>query len=250
MRARRTFRRRRRTKWDMQTFRDCERVLGLDVDEATSRPCNDPLIFADYLCGVGPSTAGIQNAPGASRAIMYGGGHLHYSYHVAIFNSSDMPCPFAPKVVTAVVKLPLLEDDLTPAYLPNLHIARSQLSVVPSTESDEDEDILFWNERQLFANNIACDGCNGAGCTPGADGCATGTDAIPFNQLFAINSQASNWYGRQEFDTRIKVRRRIREREALFLLTEFIWGQLACAGARTWPILRTVYHRYAVRQSR
>jgi len=181
---------------------------------------------------------------------MYGGGHLEYSYHVGIFDSDSMPCPFALKVITAVAKLPLLEDDLTPAYLPNLAIARSQLSVVPSTESDEDEDILYWHDRQLLANNISCTGCgDGTVCLPNASGCNTGNDAIRANILPTITAELTALYGRQEVDTRIKVRRRIKEREALFLLTEFVYTN-TCTGDFTWPVLRTVYHRYAVRQSR
>jgi len=250
MRRRTTFRRRRRVKWDMQTFRDCERRVDLPTDETPSHPCSNPLIYADYLCGVGPSTAGLQNAPGASRAIVYGGGYLEYSYHVAQIVSTNMPCPFALKAITAVIKLPLLEDDLTPAYLPNLAIARSQLSVVPSTESDEDEDILYWHDRQLLATNFECTGCgDGTLCMPPAASCGAGADNITRQGLPFVVYGSTVAFGREEVQTRIKARRRIKEREALFLLTEFVYTA-ACTGDFVWPILRTVYHRYAVRQSR
>jgi len=246
---RRTFRRRRRVKWDMQTFRDCERRVDLDTDETPSHPCSNPLIYADYLCGVGPSTAGLQNAPGASRAIVYGGGYLEYSYHVAQFSSTDQPCTFALKCITAIAKLPLLEDDLTPAYLPNLAIARSQLSVVPATESDEDEDLLYWHDRQLLATNVECDACgDGTPCMPHPSSCPSG-DGVNDNMLPTIVSISTGLYGREEVTTRIKSRRRIKEREALFFLTQFIWTA-ACSGSFPWPVLRTVYHRYAVRVSR
>jgi len=238
----------------MQTFRDCERNVPLDTTSGTAHPCSNPLIYADYLCGVGPSTAGLQNAAGASRAIMYGGGYLEYSLHVAIFNSSEMPCSFAFKAITAIIKLPLLEDDLTPAYLPNLAIARSQLSVVPATESDEDEDILYWHDRQLLATNIACVACsnNATNCVSFASGCPTGGDSVCGELLCTINAGAAVQYGREEVQTRIKARRRIREREALFLINEFVWTN-PCAQTSfdfDWPVLRTVYHRYAVRPSR
>jgi len=45
----------------------------------------------------------------------------------------------------------------------------------------------------------------------------------------------------------VKARRRLREREALFLISEFVavWSFNADAGA--WPVHRNCYFRYAVR---
>ena len=233
----------------MQTFRDCERNVALDTDSTASHPCSNPLIYADYLVGVGPSTAP-QEVAGASRALVYGGGYLEYSYHVAQFNSSDMPCPFALKCITAIVKLPLLQDALTPAYLPNLAIARSVLSVVPASEADEDEDILYWHDRQLLADNFACGACgDGTICSPIGSGCAAGASNLPANAIQLVLAGSTVLYGREEVQTRIKARRRLREREALFFMTQFVWTA-ACSGDFTWPILRTVYHRFAVRPSR
>lgn len=245
-RRRRSFR--RRAKWDMQTFRDCERQVDLDLtsSQCETRQCNEnPQIFADLLCGPIASSATPQ-IQGASRAMMYGGGHLKYRYDVSTINSSNMPCTFNVKVVTALVVLPLIEDDLTPAYLPNLAIARSQLSVVQRTESDTDENILYWNDANLIAYNHACSGLNGA-CFPTPTGC---TAAETIAMSLSVLPMAAALYGRQEVETRIRVRRRLREREALFLLTEYVYGQGQCDAQIDWPIRRTVYHRYAVRPSR
>jgi len=225
----------------MQTFRDCDRSVDLDIVN-TVTSCSNPQIFADFLCGIGPSTAP-QMKSGASRAVMYGGGHLHVEYHAAQVQGQSWPCTFAFQVVTAIAKLPLLEDDLTPAYLPNLVVARSQLSVVPSTESDTDEDVLFWTSDQMLAVNIDCN-VGGNPCFAAGNNC--GDFSANSNVFPLIVAGTVVLHGRSVFDTRIKVKRRIKEREALFLLTEYRWGTVGSADAN-FPVRRTVYHRYAVR---
>lgn len=238
----------------MQTFRDCERQVDLafKTDDIQSFSCNGPLIFADLVCGPIASTD-TPMIQGASRAMMYGGGHLKFRYDVAVVNDTEMPCSFDFKIVTALVVLPLLEDDLTPAYLPNLAIARSQLSVVHATESDTDENILYWDDSQVFAYNISCSGSdiNGEPIQCITDACPGGSserqslvEVVPFGFIAAL-------YGRHEVRTRIKSRRRLKEREALFLLTEIVSELPNSSNYRIpWPIRRTVYHRYAVRPSR
>lgn len=230
----------------MQTFRDCDRDVNLDIAN-TVTSCSNPQIFADYLCGIGPSTSP-QMAAGASRAVIYGGGHLHVEYHAAQVSGQSWPCTFAFQVVTALAKLPLLEDDLTPAYLPNLVVARSQLSVVPSTESDTDEDVLFWTSDQMLATNIDCS-VGGNACEGLPTGCPSGADAIDAHALKFIIIGSTVAYGRSHFDHQVKVKRRIKEREALFLLTEYRWGTIGSADA-AFPVKRTVYHRYAIRAAR
>jgi len=240
--------RRRRARWDMQTFRECERDMPLCLTgDCGDFPCSQPQIFADLLSGPVASTDSPM-LPGASRAMMYGGGYLKYRYDLAIMNSTNMPCSFNLKVVTAVIVLPLLEDDLTPAYLPNLAIARSQLSVVHSTQSDTDENILYWNDANLLAHNESCSGLQG-NCL-GSAGCGTETDTA--NVIMrSWRSIAAALYGRQEITTRIKVKRRLKEREGLFLTTQYVALTGTAGNSQIdWPIRRTVYHRYAVRVSR
>lgn len=233
----------------MQTFRDCERQVDLPLTNLDSVlfPCSAPFTYADLLCGPISSTDTPMIA-GASRAMMYGGGYLKYRYDLAIVNDTEMPCSFDFKVVTAVVKLPLLEDDLTPAYLPNLAVARSQLSVVHSTSSDTDDNILYWDDTQVFAYNVSCTGLQGQclsdACSGGSNERQSLVEVVPF----AITA---NLYGRHEVRTRIKVKRRLQEREALFFLTQFVQQSVSDTNSRIdWPVRRTVYHRYAVRPCR
>jgi len=232
----------------MQTFRDCERQLIYDTDREST--CNDPQIFADLVCGPIASTDTPMIA-GATRAMMYGGGHLQIRYNTAILASSEAACSHSIKVITALVVLPLLEDDLTPAYLPNLAIARTQLSIVHATQSDNDENIVWLWDEQLDLLNVSC--ATGGGGTPcpfddtGTGVCADG-DNLP-KSWFAI--PAISMFGRARRDETLRARRRMREREALFLLTEFINGGQQLAGDFvSWPIRRNVYFRYAVRASR
>lgn len=239
----RRFPRRFKRRWDMQTFRDCERDLELDVETLAS--CSNPQIFADYVCGIGPSTAP-QTKSGASRTVTFGGGHLRVRYNAAVLNHSNMPCNIAVKVITALVVLPLLEDDRTPAYLPNLAIARSQLSVVPATESDTDENVVWWHDEQLDLQNVSCFGGPPDGniqCFPGCEDSANGGGPFAFH-LFG---NAAALYGRFEVDYHVKAKRRLREREALFLLTEYVTNVAFDGANSTWPIHRNAYFRYAIR---
>jgi len=226
----------------MQTFRDCERDLSLDIETLWS--CQTPQIFADYLCGIGPSTSP-QMKNGAARSITFGGGHLRFRYNAAILNHSNMPCNLSVKVVTALIVLPLLENDLTPAYLPSLAVARSQLSVVPATESDTDENILYWHDEQLDLQNVSCFGGPPDGnmdCTPG---CMPSASDIPF--IWFIAGNAAAMYGRMSVDMHVKAKRRLREREALFLVTQYVTNAAFDGANSVWPIRRNVYFRYAVR---
>jgi len=226
--------RRTRRRWDMQTFRDCERELDALINPNEAGTCNAPQTFADYLCGIGPSTSP-QMAAGASRAILFGGGHLRVRYNAAVLNDSNMPCGAAVKVITAIAKLPLLENSLTPAYLPNLAVARSQLSVVPATESDTDEDILFWRDEQLDLFNVTCLGFDDVDCTL--------TDCMQ-----NVLGTATALWGRAQFEQHVKVKRRIREREALFLMTQYVARGFPPVQVNSpWPIFRNAYFRYAVR---
>lgn len=233
--------RRPRRRWDMQTFRDCERQVDLDVE--TLWTCAEPQIFADYVCGIGPSTSP-QMKSGAARFITFGGGHLRVRYNTAVLQHSNMPCNLDIKVVTALVVLPLLEDDLTPAYLPTLAVARAQLSIVPATESDTDENVVWWHDDQLWMQNIACFGGPPDGNIPCFPGCNTSTDS-PF--AFFLFGSAAALHGRMAVDMHVKAKRRLREREALFLLTQYVTNQAFDGAQSTWPIRRNVYFRYAVR---
>jgi len=243
----------------MQTFRDCERNLPVAFQVESETTCAAPQTFADYLCGIGPSTAP-QMKSGASRAIVFGGAHLRFRLDAALVNDRGAPCTNSVKWIAAIVKLPLLEDEVTPAYLPNLAIARSQLSVVPATESDTDEDILWWRDGQLDLLNAACqaDGdahlcAQGLPADGGSDSCCSPAGETTVTQSircwlhsFTL-AHAAALYGRMEFDTVIRAKRRIREREALFLVQHYVNLNPNMEADFNWPVRRNVYIRYAVR---
>jgi len=245
-RKRRRFIRRRRS-WDMQTWRECERTLNYAVDSDSQ--CATPQIFADLVCGPIASTDSPMIS-GAMRAMMWGGAHLQIRYNASIFASTEAPCSHSIKVVTALIKLPLLEDDVTPAYLPNLTVTRRQDSVVHQTQSDTDEDILWLWDDQLDLFNASCNTDSGnvpCGLTNCPPSCCTDGN-IPLG-WFA--TPAIVQFGRMRHERVLKSRRRLKEREALFLLTEFVNGGPQVTGnIFQWPIRRNVYMRYAVRPSR
>jgi len=243
-RSRRTFRRRRRTRWDMQTFRLCENEIEL-TNGAFQADCNDPLIVVTKVLGTSAD-----EIPRARRSLLFGGGHLQLRYNAAIVDHDDCPCPHALHVVSALVKLPLLEDQSTPAYLPNLAVTRTFDSVVAASMADNDEDILWWNSEQMDLLNISCTG-GGAQCMHSD----IGSGCVP--TFFANDivgpagytvAHASALYGRMKIDRRIAVKRRLREREALFLY-HAVFSALGnqFADCPTWPLRVNAYLRYAVR---
>jgi len=231
----------------MQTWRECERTLNYDVEFDGN--CSNPQIFADLVCGPIASAAGVMQVSGAMRGLSWGGAHLQIRYNSAILASTEAPCSHGIKIVTALVKLPLLEDDVTPAYLPNLCVTRRQDSVVHATQSDTDEDILWLWDDQLDLINIACNTGGGeipCGLTTCPPSCCTSESVLGWFTIPALTS-----FGRMKHETRLKSRRRLKEREALFLITEFVNGGSQTSGnVGLWPIRRNVYMRYAVRAIR
>jgi len=250
MRRFKRFRRpfRRRARWDMQTFRECERQVDIPIKTPVIGTCAAPMTFLDYVCGLGTST-GLQMKGGASRTLTFGGGHLETRLSMGVIDSTLMPCSFDLKVILALLVLPVQEDEITPEYSPNVAIARSQLSVVPQTQSDTDENILWWRSYQLVASNFECNTTvpDTATCVPGT-GCDTSNPPTIGTLLMANLGVA---YGRWDHFELIRSRRRLREREALYLLMHYVWNQDFTQGDNqpqiNWPVRRNVYFRYAVR---
>lgn len=237
---RKSFRRARSRRWDMQTYRECERDLQMVGETA----CDDaPQIFLDYVLGAG-STSGQLDVPALGRALMFGGGHLQVDYNAAVVSHDDLPCHPSVAVVTALIKLPLLEDEIVPAYVPNLAVNRNQLAVIRSQQPDADEDILFWRREQLDLANLVCGGANSAACWPNSDVlCRDGS------ALETVLGTAAAQYGRASIREVIRTRRRLKEREAIFLYTHLIQPLEHTSGV-TWPIRRNVYFRFAAAASR
>jgi len=235
----------------MQTFRLCENVL--DTKDGFSATCAAPAIDAVKVLAPSASTGLSAEAPGASRGVIFGGGHLHLRYNMAIVNHDDCPCSHAMHLVAALVVLPLLEDENTPAYLPALTVSRTFNSVVASTQSDNDENILWWSDNQLDLTNMACfNGLQGA-CPIRALGsqCANTAD-LPGSHVGALlEAHAGALYGRWTIDHHVRVKRRLREREALFLVTEWFSNLGNAFGdCPEWPFRVNAYMRYAVRPLR
>lgn len=242
-RRRRFTPRRRRATWDMQTYRICEQDLGIDFTQLST--CNDPEIHVDYICGVGDPSNGTSLVEGASRAVMFGGGFLQVRYNAASLKSDDLPCHPSVQVVTALVVLPLLSaNELTPAYLPNLMVTRQQASIVTATKSDTDENILWWWGEQLDLANLQCSDADSNSCWPNNDVLCHDGDAH-----VQVLGTAAALYGRLGIRERIKVKRRLDERHALFLTTQMAHNFVLDPGA-SWPLRRNVYLRYAVRRSK
>jgi len=233
--------RRRRRRVDMQTFRLCENEIDLQPT-AWLADCNDPLIHMVKVLDAG------QEVDRARRSVLFAGGHLRVRLNSAIIDHNDCPCSHPLHVVLALVKLPLLEDTLTPAYLPNLVVTRTFNSVVAATNADNDEDILWWHDEQMDLLNLSCTSAS-QGCENSGTDCTGGPDGGEFQSKFVKTvAHASALYGRMHVDKRIAVRRRIREREALFLYV----GLFSALGSvfndcPTWPVRLNAYLRYAVR---
>jgi len=125
---------------------------------------------------------------------------------------------------------------------------------VHATQADTDEDILWLWDEQLDLLNLSCQVDNIGGptrcgllSTLDVSNCFD-DDNLPVGFFVA---GALTQFGRARHERVLKSRRRLREREALFLLTEFVNGGPQLIGEQTtWPIRRNVYMRYAVRPSR
>lgn len=150
----RSFRRRR--KWDMQEWTECERQLSWDTAQVIN--CQQPLMYWDLVSSPGQgAVAGTQvNAPGAGRGILWGGCRGQFQYHLALeLDTSSQPaipdfCHLTPYLLTALVLLPVNQSNpLLPAYLPNLMQSKSQQSVSYTSQSDNVESVL-WRRYEVF----------------------------------------------------------------------------------------------------
>jgi len=236
-------RRRRRSRWDMQTFRECDRQLNVDFTRVLT--CNDPQVYADYVMGVGEADTNTEIVQGVSKAVMFGGGHLQVEYHGAFVENGELPCHPSVRVVTALVVLPLFPlGSLSPAYIPNPMITRTQTSVVSQTQADNDEDWLWWWGEQLDLANAVSSGVGSSNCWPANNAASLDGDG----RVQVLGSIAA-LYGRASRIDRVRVKRRCDEKHALFLLTAYAHNTNVETD-QTWPVRRSVYLRYAVRQSR
>lgn len=244
-RRRRRFTRgaRRRARWDMQTFRECETQISIDF--LTGSTCDTPQIEVVYICGTGNPAVGTDMVEGISPAMMYGGGFLQIRWNAAVVNDSDAPCHPSVSVTNALVVLPVNRADPTaPLYLPNIIKSRSQVALSYDDKSDSDENILWWWQEQLDLASTSCGGANACANWPNDDVLCRDGDAT-----VTILGNAAALYGRVGVRERVRVKRRLTEAQALFLVTNINTNSNGDIDFQ-WPVRRNVYHRYAVRRTR
>lgn len=242
-RFRKPFRRRRR--WDMQTFRLCESVG--EFKDGFQGTCNFP--HTDLVKILAPTGGALgTEASLGQRGLMFGGGLLRLRVNAAIIDSDLCPCSHAVHMVNALVVLPLLEDGVTPAYIPTLTGTRTFDSATAVGNSDKDEDVLWWHDEQLDVLNLACSNSIQNLCPIRSSGTNCSVDTISDVTGAPTEAHASALYGRFVIEHRVRVKRRLQERQALFLATAFFSGiPFDFDECPTWPFRLNVYLRYAVR---
>lgn len=222
----------------MQTWSECSRQFtfaGTGVD------CNTPVRFADYLCGQTREPGTVQQTAGAGRTLSFGGCFFSCRYAVDVFSgqSTDNPrCLTSFGIVTALCVLPLADgSDLAPAYIPNLLVSRSQISAVIATQSDQYEQVL-WRHYDRVTH------LNEQGFAVGVFPCLSSTP-LADSFLGNVAGRAATTELNPFREARIKVKRRMDERHALFVVRNFEWGGLALAAPIN--IFADMYCRFAVR---
>jgi len=254
-------RRRFRRKWDMQEYRECERLFVIN----TSLPvnCNTPFSTADLLFSNGSPVGGVLQSAGAGAGVVWGGsrGQIHYGVAL-IFDTNDpptdltTPCLLGINMMTAIVKLPLDNDRHTPLYIPNLLQAKSQLSVVGATQSDSVDSVLWRRQEQLrwgkfnFCIDVS-DSCFPVRDTADAV-CGTSKSGDGLAWIAATMTSLGT-YGRTLGlgSFRARVKRRLNEREGIFLVRNFSLGFPAAADPPFNIIVQSnAWVQFAARQLR
>lgn len=220
---------RRRARWDMQEYKECERIITVDNTEGTPISCQNPLILADLLASMESPAGGVQESSGLDRALIWGGckGQIQYSVQVTFNTDSSPPaadvCNLSVHLVTAIVRLPLNHavTPATPLYLPNLLLSKSQLSTVFNNQSDNVESVLWRREEILRWGSFTLNSAQGDTCWPGlgSQGAGVITQLDGFAWVAAVAGSLGTFgrtWGRGEF--RERVRRRLDERQGIFLV--------------------------------
>lgn len=229
----------------MQTYRECSRLLEIDMQEGTF-PCNNPLIFADVILVVGDQSGMVLEKAGANKTVSFAGGHGQLAYASQLCPTDDeLPLNFSIRVYSALMVLPLAENSaIAPAVLPNIAQSRSQLSIIYNTQSDSERRILWYRFDRLHVTNI--------GATASLTACDS-NDVSNDSRGEAISSAAmANWgrtTGPLNEQFRVKARARMTEREGLFLIRNIVCDPLGdgIAIGVVWSVTSDAYLRYAVK---
>jgi len=196
----------------MQTFRECRRGFTIPFGSGPFT-CAEPLAFADPVLLM-RAGAGLDQAPGLQRAVMFGGLHGQLEYTMQLVPGDDeLPCFDVYTVHTALMVLPLTEgSEVVPAYIPNIAESRSQLSVIVGTQSDSDDRYLYYRMDNFWWTNTEPDACGNT------DAAQTLDISILQNTLMANSFRQSNTM------FQVKSRARIDERHGLFLVRNVVTG--------------------------
>jgi len=226
---------RRRSPWDMQTFRLCRDVIDIvhtapsEGAEALTLTCDAPVTNAVQI--VVPS----DELAHAKKALMWGGAHFQLEYAVEALPAGVQPTPngwagtmqhaiVLLDIWSALVVLPLVPGATpqNPAYLPKLS---AFMTTVPG---DADCDILWKRWDRLW-------------CADPGD-VATNWSAKGIRQL-------EETYGRHDSTSETsKVRRKLGENEGLFLVRSLVTGigALSASDAYAFRFSTDLWMRFAV----
>jgi len=227
----------------MQTYRECARILEVDISEGVWT-CANPLIFADVVLVVGDQSGMVLEKAGANKTVSFAGGHGQVSYAVQMCpGDDDLPITMSFRIYSALMVLPLAENSaIAPAVLPNIAQSRSQLSIVFNTQSDSERRILWYRFDRLHWTNT------GATTDPGP--CDADSNLMDDVRVRWITSFATAVYGRthpafEQF--RVKARARLTEREGLFLVRNIVVDPGGTTPTSVLQVTSDAYLRYAVK---
>jgi len=229
----------------MQTYRECSRILEVDISEG-SWTCANPLIFADVILVVGDQSGMVLEKAGANKTVSFAGGHGQLAYAAQLCPTDDeMPLNASFRVYSALMVLPLAENSaIAPAVLPNIAQSRSQLSVVFNTQSDSERRILWYRFDRLHWTNHAA--------TADPSICDSASSAVDTRLQF-ISSAAMAMWGRTQGSAaeqfRVKARARMTEREGLYLVRNIVFDPFGNGGSANviLSVTSDAYLRYAVK---
>jgi len=236
----------------METFRLCASD-PFNLSLAVVSTCQDPIIFATYLLGMGDQDVTTSAmADRLTKAMTFGGGvgQSQYSVKVDFPTTGSSPCLVGITACTAIVLLPVQPDNrLAPAFLPNLMKFRVQTAAVASSWPDEDANVLWRRYEHLRWSRYDCQ--FDQECANFCEAPQTSTIAQRGWDLAVQVSTGmyGRTWGRGEF--RVKTKRRIDDEHALFFVQNFVTGITA---PNVWTSVIGVqwdtFLRYGVKRSR
>lgn len=229
--ARRSFRRKR--KWDMQEFRECNRIINIDTSDIAT--CENPFILADLIASPGSNQTGVLQSAGAGNGVMWGGfrGQIQYFINLTLeFDSVEAAiCNLPIFLMTALVRLPIdPAQPFLPTYLPNLIQSHSQLSNTFATQSDNVESILWRRFEQLQFSTFQFCSTDETTCWPArtdtqAQLCGTTRPADGDAWISALGTALGNYGRTQNYGwCRGRTKRRLDERTGIFLVRNIHYG--------------------------